>query len=139
MIWVLNSDIRYTLGDQRSAILRNNEHKISYRQQNGDWWLKGHWNVPAIQSTERWLKGHGNELAIPSTEWWLNGHWNVPAIQSTQKWLKSHWMAPFSFKEWLRFDLWMCWPRYTRTRRKIQISFKPLTFFNQSYCKKCWS
>ena len=22
-----------------------------------EWWLNGHWNVPAIQSTEWWLKG----------------------------------------------------------------------------------
>ena len=60
---MLHSDI--IPGDLESNTLRNNAYKISYiytekrkvniteRRQNGDWMaLTGHWNVPAIQSTE---------------------------------------------------------------------------------------
>ena len=36
-------------------------------------WLKGHWNVPAIQSTEWWLKG---DWMV--TERWLNGAFQSP-------------------------------------------------------------
>ena len=63
----LHSDI--IPGDLTSNIWRNNAYKISYirkerraniteRRRNSDWMaLNGHWNVPAIQSTECWLKG----------------------------------------------------------------------------------
>ena len=57
------------LGDLETNIWRNHAYKISYirkkrkmniteRRRNGDWMaLNGHWNVPAIQSTEWCLKG----------------------------------------------------------------------------------
>ena len=42
----------------RSVICEKRKVNITERRRNGDWMtLNGHWNVPAIQSTEWWLKG----------------------------------------------------------------------------------
>ena len=67
---MLHSDI--ILGDLASNIWKNN--KISYIWKKGEWiLLKGDGMV-----TEWWLNGHWNVPAIQSTEWWLKDDWMAP-------------------------------------------------------------
>ena len=61
------------------------EMNITERRRNGGWMaLNGHWNVPAIKSTEWWLKFTEWPLSV-FREWWRFVLWRI-LITSLQVW-----------------------------------------------------
>ena len=120
---MLHSDI-IPGGGLASNIYKNNAYKISYirkkrkvniteRRRNGDWMaLNGHWNVPAIQSTE----------------WWLKGDWMAP--------FSFHGMVVFRLVDLCPSTSAVTQDLFSLPEQSIRLCACKLSYFNQTWHKE---